>query len=120
MAADLTPQTSITLANDELELVVEVDRAGIPRITRLAPAGQDGDGAGQGGTLLSSLTGTSLPSGYPPVTAAPLTPYFFTFTAASSTTTLSFLDDLGNRLVQGEPVAVLVPVHVLAQVAETA
>jgi alpha-galactosidase len=49
VAADLTPQTPITLANDELELVVEVDRAGIPRITRLAPAGQDGDGAGQGG-----------------------------------------------------------------------
>jgi len=46
VTADVTPRPPITLSNRELELVVEVDSAGIPRITRLAPAGPAGGVAG--------------------------------------------------------------------------
>jgi alpha-galactosidase len=38
VAADQTPQLPITLSNDGLDLVIDVDGAGIPRITRLSPA----------------------------------------------------------------------------------
>jgi hypothetical protein len=38
VAADRTPQLPITVSNDELDLVIDVDGAGIPRITRLSAA----------------------------------------------------------------------------------
>ncbi|HEX3963567.1 MAG TPA: alpha-galactosidase [Trebonia sp.] len=66
MAADVTPQAPIVLSTDELDLVIDIDSAGIARLTRLsaatalngpgpraAPSGRDGAGPALADVILA-------------------------------------------------------------------